>query len=139
MISASSPVIVIMSKNYKPGDSSTVSPYLIVDGANKTIEFLKDVFDAVEVRRFADAEGKLRHAEVRIDDSVIMVADDALGWPPIQAYVHIYVPDVDATYRRALDAGAVAVQEPVKKEDEDKRGGVKDAGGTTWWIATKVE
>ena len=71
--------------------------------------------------------------------SVIMVADDAPGWPPIQAYVHIYVPDVDATYRRALDAGAVAVQEPVKKEDEDKRGGVKDAGGTTWWIATKVE
>ena len=128
-----------MSKSYKPGDSSTVSPYLIVDGANKTIEFLKDVFDAVEVRRFADAEGKLRHAEVRIDDSVIMVADDAPGWPPIQAYVHIYVPDVDATYRRALDAGAVAVQEPVKKEDEDKRGGVKDAGGTTWWIATKVE
>ena len=49
-----------MSKSYKPGDSSTVSPYLIVDGANKTIEFLKDVFDAVEVRRFADAEGKLK-------------------------------------------------------------------------------
>ena len=128
-----------MSKNYKPGDSSTVSPYLIVDGANKTIEFLKEVFGAVEVRRYPDAEGKLRHAEVRIDDSVIMVADGAPGWPPIQAHVHIYVADVDATYRRALDAGAVSVQEPVKKEDEDKRGGVKDAGGTTWWIATKVE
>jgi uncharacterized glyoxalase superfamily protein PhnB len=68
-----------------------------------------------------------------------MIADGAPGWPPIQAHVHIYVPDVDATYRRALDAGAVSVQEPVKKEDEDKRGGVKDAGGTTWWIATKVE
>jgi PhnB protein len=128
-----------MSTNYKSGDSSTVSPYLIVDGANKTIEFLKGVFGAVEVRRFPDAEGKLRHAEVRINDSVIMVADGAPGWPPIQAHVHIYVPDVDATYRRALHAGAVSVQEPVKKEDEDKRGGVKDAGGTTWWIATKVE
>jgi len=128
-----------MSKTYKPGDSSTVSPYLIVDGANKTIEFLKEVFGAAEVRRFPDAEGKLRHAEVRIDDSVIMVADGAPGWLPIQANVHIYVPDVDATYRRALDAGAVSVQEPVKKEYEDKRGGVKDAGGTTWWIATKVE
>jgi uncharacterized glyoxalase superfamily protein PhnB len=128
-----------MSKTYKPGDCSTVSPYLIVDGANKTIEFLKEVFGAVEVRRFPDAEGKLRHAEVQIDDSVIMVADGAPGWPPIQAHVHIYVLDVDATYRRALDAGAVCVQEPVKKEDEDKRGGVKDAGGTTWWIATKVE
>ena len=127
-----------MSKNYKPTHSSTVSPYLIVDGANKTIEFLKEVFGAVDVRRYPDAAGKLRHAEVRIDDSVVMIADGAPDWPPIQAYVHIYVPDVDATYRRALDAGAVAVQEPVKKEDEDKRG-VKDAGGTTWWIATKVE
>ena len=128
-----------MSKTYKPGDSSTVSPYLIVDGANKTIEFLKVVFGAVEVRRYPAAEGKLRHAEVRIDDSVVMIADGAPGWPPIHAHVHIYVPDVDATYRRSLDAGAVSVQEPVKKEDEDKRGGVKDAGGTTWWIATKVE
>jgi PhnB protein len=93
----------------------------------------------VEVRRFPDADGKLRHVEVRVGDSVIMVADGASGWPPIQAHVPIYVPDVDATYRRALDAGAVSVQEPVKKEDEDKRGGVKDAGATTWWIATKVE
>jgi len=97
-----------MSKTYKPGDSSTVSPSLIVDGANKTIEFLKEVFGAVEVRRFPDAEGKLRHAEVRIDDSVVMIADGAPGWPPIHAHVHIYVPDVDATYRRALDAGAVS-------------------------------
>ena len=128
-----------MSKNYKPGHSSTASPYLIVDGANKTIEFLKEVFGAVEVRRFSDAEGKIRHAEVRIDDSLIMIADGAPGWPPMQAHVHIYVPDVDVTYRRALEAGAVSVQEPVKKEDEHKRGGVKDAGGTTWWIATKME
>ncbi len=106
---------------------------------NKTIEFLKEVFGAVEVRRYPAAEGKLRHAEVRIDDSVVMIADGAPGWPPIHAHVHIYVPDVDATYRRSLDAGAVSVQEPVKKEDEDKRGGVKHAGGTTWWIATKME
>jgi uncharacterized glyoxalase superfamily protein PhnB len=52
--------------------------------------------------------------------------------------VHVYVRDVDATYRRALEAGATSVQEPVQKGDPDKRGGVKDAGGTTWWIATKV-
>jgi PhnB protein len=128
-----------MNKNYKPGHSSTVSPYLIVNGANKTIEFLKEVFAAVEVCRFSDAEGKIRHSEVRIDDSVIMIAHGATGWPPIHAHVHIYVPDVDARYRRALDTGAVSVQEPIKKEDEDKRGGVKDAGGTTWWIATKIE
>jgi uncharacterized glyoxalase superfamily protein PhnB len=57
----------------------------------------------------------------------------------MSSYVHVYVPDVDATFRLALEAGAVSVQVPVKKDDEDKRGGVRDPGGTTWWIATKVE
>ncbi|MGH8726964.1 MAG: VOC family protein [Burkholderiales bacterium] len=123
---------------YKPNNYSTVSPYLIVDGANGTIEFLVKVFGAVELRRFPDAAGKLMHAEVRIDDTVVMIADGGEGWSPVPSYVHVYVKDVDATYRRALEAGAASVQEPVKKEDEDKRGGVKDAGGTTWWIATKV-
>ena len=129
-----------MNALYKPNNYSSVSPYLIVDGANATIDFLKRVFDAVELRRFPDKAGKLMHAEVRIEDTVIMLADPAPpDWLPIPSYVHIYVSDVDAYYRRALEAGAVSVQEPNKKQDEDKRGGVRDAGGTTWWIATKVE
>lgn len=128
-----------MSSSYKPQEYSTVSPYLIVDDANRTIDFLMHVFGAVELRRFPDAHGKLLHAEVRIDDTVVMLADGGADWQPIPAYVHVYVSDVDATYRRALEAGALSVQEPVKQEDEDKRGGVKDAGGTTWWIATRVE
>jgi uncharacterized glyoxalase superfamily protein PhnB len=109
-----------MSALYKPNNYSTVSPYLITDGASATIDFLKRVFGAVELRRFPDEAGKLRHAEVRIEDTVIMLADPALpDWPPIPSYVHIYVRDVDTTYRRALEAGAVSVQEPIKKEDED--------------------
>lgn len=128
-----------MNPGYKPDNYSTVSPYLIVDGADFTIGFLKRVFGAVELRRFPDAAGKLMHAEVRIGDTVVMVADGGEGWPPLPSHVHVYVSDVDATYRRALEAGAAPVQEPVKKDDADKRGGVKDAGGTTWWIATKVE
>ncbi len=128
-----------MKPVYKPDDYSTVSPYLIVNGADATIEFLKQVFDARELRRFPDSFGKLMHAEVSIEDSVIMLADPAPPeWPAYAANVHIYVRDVDATYRKALDAGAISVQEPLKKEDEDKRGGVRDPGGTTWWIATKV-
>jgi uncharacterized glyoxalase superfamily protein PhnB len=128
-----------MSSSHKPQGYTSVAPYLIVDGASATIEFLMRVFDAVELRRFPDATGKLMHAEVRIDDTVVMLADGGEGWPPIASKVHVYVPDVDATYRRALQAGAKSVQEPVKKDDPDKRGGVKDSGGTTWWIATKVE
>jgi uncharacterized glyoxalase superfamily protein PhnB len=124
---------------HKPADYTTVSPYLIVNGASRTIEFLAAVFDAVELRRFPDSDGKLMHAEVRIDDSVVMLADATADWPPVPSYVHVYVPDVDATYKRALDAGATSVQEPVQKGDEDRRGGVRDAGGTTWWIATRVD
>ncbi len=125
--------------SYKPDGYTTVSPYLIVDGASATIEFLRNVFGAIELRRFPDPTGKIMHAEVRIDDTVVMIADGASGWPPVPTHVHVYVADVDATYRRALEAGAISVQAPVKKEDADKRGGVKDAGGTTWWIATKVD
>ena len=129
----------LMSQAYKPENYNTVSPYLVVDGADRTIEFLKVVFGATELRRFLDAAGKIMHAEVRIDDTVVMLADGAENWPPIPAHVHIYVNDVDTIYRKALEAGAISVQNPVKKDDEDRRGGVKDAGGTTWWIATRVE
>ena len=125
--------------SHKPDGYTSVSPYLIVDGASATIEFLRNVFEAVEIRRFPAPNGKVMHAEVRIDDTVVMIADGADGWPPVPSHVHVYVADVDATYSRALEAGATSVQAPVKKEDADKRGGVKDAGGTTWWVATKVE
>ena len=127
-----------MSEASRPAGYPAVSPYLIVDGAGRTIEFLVRAFDAVELRRFPDSSGGVIHAEVRIDDSVLMIADGTEGWPPISSHVHVYVPDVDASYRRALEVGAVSVQEPVRKEDADKRGGVKDSGGTTWWIATMV-
>lgn len=125
--------------SHKPDDYSTVSPYLVVDGAEGTIDFLVEVFDAVELRRFPDDDGKLMHAEVRIHDTVVMLADAVEEWPPVPSHVHVYVPDVDATYERALAVGAESVQEPAQKGDVDRRGGVKDAGGTTWWIATRVE
>ena len=128
-----------MTATFKPNGHTSVAPYLIIDGASRTIDFLTRVFGAVVLRRFTDRSGRLMHAEVRIDDTVVMLADSAEGWPPVASHVHVYVPDVDATYRRALEAGATSVQEPVKKDDADKRGGVKDAGGTTWWMATKVD
>jgi uncharacterized glyoxalase superfamily protein PhnB len=126
-------------RGYKPEGYSSVSPYLIVSGASGTIDFLKRVFGAVELQRISDSSGRMVHAEVRIDDTVVMIADAAESWPPVPSHVHVYVADVDTTYRRALESGATSVQEPAKKEDPDRRGGVKDAGGTTWWIGTKVE
>ena len=124
---------------YKPDGYTSVAPYLIVDGANRTIDFLVRVFHAVELQRFAGPDGSLAHAEVRIDDTVVMLADGGEGWPPVPAHVHVYVADVDDTYERALEAGAESVQPPEKKDDPDRRAGVKDAGGTTWWIGTRIE
>lgn len=89
----------------------TVSPYLIVAGAGGTIDFLARAFGAVELRRFPAEGGRVAHAEVRIGDSLLMLADATPEWPAVAAHVHVYVPDVDATYRRALEAGAIAVQE----------------------------
>ena len=125
--------------HFKPTGFSTVSPYLIVTDAAATIRFLESVLGGEFVRKFPDEQGRLRHAEVKVDDTVIMLADSAPGWPPVASYVHVYVENVDETYRLALASGAVSVQVPEKKEDEDKRGGVQDPGGTTWWIATRIE
>ena len=94
-----------MNTSYKPNNYSTVSPYLVVEGAAATIAFLVNIFDAVELRRFPDEAGNIRHAEVRIGDTVVMLADSIENWPAVPAFVHVYVRDVDAAYQRALAAG----------------------------------
>ena len=124
---------------YKPEGYTSVAPYLIVDGADRTIDFLIKAFGAVELRRFPAPDGGVMHAEVRIDDTVIMLGDSGPEYPAIPAHVHVYVPDVDAAYQKALEAGASSVRPPEQKGDDDRRGGVKDAGGTTWWIGTVMK
>ncbi|MGI8510106.1 MAG: VOC family protein [Gemmatimonadaceae bacterium] len=129
-----------MDESYKPQGYNSASPYLMVDGADRTIDFLTRVFGATELRRFSHPDGKVMHAEVRIDDTVVMLTDGAPpDYPATASHVHVYVSNVDDTYRRALGTGATSVQEPIQKGDDDKRGGFTDAGGTTWWIATKVQ
>jgi PhnB protein len=127
-----------MAVAYKPEGYTSVAPYLLVEGAAKTVEFLKQVFGAEPLRIIPGEHGELRHAEVRIDDTVVMIADAIEGWPALPSNVHIYVKDVDATFKKALAAGATSVQEPVKKDDADKRGGFRDASGITWWVGTQV-
>lgn len=128
-----------MTTPFKPRGYTSVAPYLIVSGAQALIDFLKATFGVTELRRMDAADGRVMHAEVRIDDTVVMLADASPGWPAAEVHVHVYVPDVDATYQRALAAGATSVQEPIKKGDVDKRGGARHASGVTWWIATQAE
>lgn len=123
---------------WKPDSYPSMSPYIMVDNAARVIDFLVKVFDGVELRRHETPDGRVMHTEVRIDDSVVMLSDSTDQWPAFPIWLHLYVRDVDATYRRALEAGAEAVQAPVQKGDPDRRGGVKDPAGNTWWISTQL-
>ena len=124
---------------FKPEGYNSASSYLLVEGAQATVDFLKAVFNAQPLRIVPGEHGRLRHAEVRIDDSVVMLADAIDGWPAVRAHVHVYVADVDAAWARAMQAGGTPVQAPARKDDGDKRGGVRDPGGTTWWISQQVD
>lgn len=127
-----------MSSDWKPADYSSVSPYLITENAESVIDFLEGVLDAVSLRRYDRPDGSIMHAEVRIDDTVVMLGQAGGAWPAVPCHLHVYVPDVDATFERALELGGESVEAPTRKDgDVDRRGGVKDPGGNTWWFATQ--
>jgi uncharacterized glyoxalase superfamily protein PhnB len=129
-----------MEASWKPPDYPTVSPYLIASDAQGVIDFVTEVFGATPLRRYEMPDGSIMHAEVRIDDAVLMLGQVGGKWPAVPASLHVYVADVDETYRRALSAGGESVQEPEQRGgDPDRRGGVRDPAGNTWWIATQTE
>lgn len=123
---------------WKPDGYSSCSPYLVVRGAQKVIDFAKAVFGATELRRYELPDGSIMHAEFRIDDTVIMLGDASDKFPPIPSVLHVYVQDVDRVYTAALAAGATALEAPRTREgDPDKRGSVQDPCGNRWTIATQ--
>lgn len=125
----------------------TATPYLIVGDAAKAIEFYKTAFGASEYVRLADPTGKVGHAELRVGDSPIMLADEypdmgyrgplSLGGSAVS--VLLYVDDVDAWFARAVDAGAKATMLVHDQFDGDRRGTVTDPFGHVWLIATRKE
>jgi PhnB protein len=127
-----------MTVPFKPTGYTSVAPYLLVDGAEAAMTFLEHVFDARRLRCIAGPDGRYLHAELCIDDTVVMLADvPSADMAP--SHLHVYVSDVDATYAKAVAAGAKPVRPPEKGEDPDKRGGFRDPSGTTWWVGTQVE
>jgi len=128
-----------MAVNWIPEGYRIITPYLLVKGAASLIDFMKKCFDAVQVDRLDAEDGSVRHAQVRIGDSIVMMGEACGQWEPIVGSLYIYVKDTDATYRRCLDAGAVSVMEPADQFYGDRNAGVKDPSGTTWWIATHIE
>ena len=121
-----------------PDEYHRVTPYLIVEGASGLIDFAKQVFGAEETVRMPGSDDTIGHAEMRIGDSVVMLADAGRENPARAATLVVYVEDCDAVYRKALAANAASEREPADQFYGDRTAGV-NAFGTTWWIHTHVE
>jgi PhnB protein len=130
-----------------PEGYHTATPYLIIKGAAKAIEFYKKAFGATEILRMTQPDGRVGHAEIKIGDSPIMLADEfpeigarspqSFGGSPVSIF--LYVQDVDALANQAIHAGAKVVR-PVKDQFYgDRSGSLQDPFGHQWHIATHVE
>jgi len=128
-----------MAVNPIPEGYHTVTPYLIVPGAAEFIEFTKQAFAAQEKERFPRPDGKVMHAEVKIGDSIIMLSDSSAEFEPTRSSIHLYVDDVDATYKRAIEVGGESLREPQDQFYGDRSAGIKDRFGNQWWLATHIE
>ena len=122
-----------------PEGFHSVTPYLLVSGVPKLIDFLKKAFDAEVIEYMDMPDGTVMHAQVRIGDSMVMMGDPRGACEPTSASLYLYVADTDAVYQRALEAGATSAMEPADQFYGDRNAGVKDPVGNTWWIATHIE
>ena len=138
-----------MSSNVKPIPEGyhSVTPYLIVNGAARAIEFYKQAFGATETLRMAQPDGRIGHAELKIGDSTIMLADEfpeidarcpeSLGGTPVM--IHLYVEDVDAVAQKASSAGAKELRPVQDQFYGDRSGMFADPFGHKWNISTHKE
>jgi PhnB protein len=129
-----------------PEGYHSVTPYLIVKGASQAIEFYKKAFGATEIMRFPGPSGTVAHAEIRIGDSQIMLADEgegqyrspeALGGSPIS--LMLYVDDVDKTFKQALSNGAKETRAVQDQFYGDRSGNLVDPFGHVWTVSTHKE
>lgn len=130
-----------------PENYRRVTPYLVIDGAAEAIDYYKRVFGATEEVRMPAPGNKIGHAEIRIGDSVVMLADEvpdmghrspkSLGGSPISLL--LYVEDADRTVDRAVAAGAKLTRPVENQFYGDRMGGIQDPFGHQWYVATHVE
>jgi len=130
-----------------PDGYHSVTPYLSIKGAAKAIEFYKRAFSATELFRLVAPNGEIGHAEIKIGDSPIMLADpceegafrnpQSLGGSSVG--LHVYVEDVDALFVQAVDAGAKALRPVQNQFYGDRTGTLEDPFGHVWFLATHKE
>jgi len=121
-----------------PDGYQALIPYFAVKDAGALIEFVKKAFGAEETHKMASPDGTVLHAELRIRDCVLMIGQSPTSHPNM---IYMYVPDVDAAYRRAMAApgAAKSLREPTDEFYGDRSAGVEDSQGNQWWLGTHIE
>jgi PhnB protein len=122
-----------------PDGYHSLNPYLTVSDLPRLVRFLEEAFGGRQTERVPDSSGAVTHAEVRIGDSVVMIGQARGEWTPRPSTLYFYVEDCQATFERALAAGAKSLTKPARQFYGDMSGGVEDPLGNWWWIATHVE
>ncbi|TDC21339.1 VOC family protein [Kribbella albertanoniae] len=126
-----------MNKN--PGGKSTVTPYIVVRGAEQFLAFVEQTFDVRASGRFPNPDGTIGHAEITVGESVLMTFDAQPDWPVTPSFLSVYIEDVDATLARAVEAGGTVVTELMESGITGDRGcRVKDPVGNIWWLQTHL-
>jgi len=123
---------------HKPADHPAVSPYLLVADARAMLAFLAATFGALELFRKVREDGSIMHAEVRIEDSLLMIGERPELAAALCGSTHVYVPDVDACHARGLASGAECISPPADQPYGDRTAGLRDAEGNLWWIGTHL-
>ena len=130
-----------------PEGYHSITPYLIISGAAKALDFYKQAFGAIELFRMDSPDGRIGHAEIKIGDSPIMLADEhpEMGarspesWGGSPVSLMLYVEDVDRVFAQAVEAGATVERPLADQFYGDRTGGLKDPFGHNWYVATHIE
>lgn len=121
--------------SYKPAGYTDLAPYLLVPDAEAVLGFCEAVFGGTRLRVIRDDDKGIIHAECRVGDTVLMMGE--ADGPP--AMLHLYLPDPDAAFDRALSLGADVIQPMSETGDGDRRGGVRALDGTQWFVARQMD
>ncbi len=125
--------------SYIPEGFHTVTPYFIVADADAFLSFLKDGLGAEEMSLFRGPDGRVMHAQARLGDSMLEFGEAGAQWPAMRLSLHVYVPDTDAAFGRAVAAGAKSLRDPRTEFYGERSAGIEDPAGNVWWLATRVE
>lgn len=122
-----------------PEGYTTVAPWVVTDDTGALLDFIARVFDGEELARVAVDDGSIGHGEIRVGDTVVLAFDRQPEWPAMPSLLRVWVPDADATFAKATEAGATIVTALASNAFGQRGGRIKDPFGNIWWVATQVE